>query len=65
MLSALMHPERWPNLDEATFSETCMRWMGDVQSYELQKKKPIDDEVKVKKIEHQKAAAAPLATDGV
>ena len=24
----------------------------------------IDDEVKVKKIEHQKAAAAPLATDG-
>ena len=27
--------------------------------------KLIDDEVKVKKIEHQKAAAAPLATDGV
>ena len=47
MLTALMHPEGWKGLDDVKFAEAYLKWQGDVLQYELQRRKTIENDVKV------------------
>ena len=47
MLTALVHPESWKGLDDTKFAEAYLKWQGDVIQYELQRRREIEDDVKV------------------